>query len=245
MRFDGTEAEKSAVGIYEIENLKTGVKYIGQTREAFIRRFWHHDCTLRNGTNTNEPLQMAWNCDGPDAFVFRVISILSGEDDFDACERKAIVDARNSGGTYNVSAGGAGKSSPMSEHAKKIVGAKNREHMTGRKLSDETRAKMRASSRHQKLTEEHKAILRDRMTNRVVSAETRKKVSEAYSGEKSRTAKINNAQAADIRIRYMSGETMKKISVDMGVPYGIVSGVVHNYTFKNVVVDGWEEFCKK
>lgn len=245
MKFVGTQQDRDGIGIYELVDTVSGVSYIGQTREAFIRRFWHHDCTLKNKTNSNAALQAAWERDGGDAFEFRVLHKLSVDDDFDRYERDAIAAARARGGAFNISDGGAGKSAPMSDHAKKIVGEKNRQHMTGRKHSEETKAKMRSSSRHQPLTEEHKERLREYMTNRVVSEETRRKVSLAYSGENSRTAKITNQQAADIRRMYMQGTTIAEIARSLAVAYGIVSNVVHNHTFTHVAVDGWKEFCEK
>ncbi len=245
MEFCGGDKERTAVGIYAIENLNTGQRYIGQTTESFERRFWHHQWTLNHDKNSNAALQDAWNNDGEDAFAFRILKCLGDGDDYDKEERAFIEKARAGAGAYNISDGGAGRSSPMSEHAKAIVGAKNREHMTGRKLSEETKAKMRASSRHLSPSAEARAAVSRYMSNRIVSDETRAKVSAAYSGEGSRTAKITNRQAATIRQMYMAGETVKAISEKIPTSYGIVSCVVNNHTFRNVVVDGWEEFCAK
>lgn len=245
MEFCGKDEERNAIGVYAIENINTGQRYIGQTTESFERRFWHHRWTLNHQQNSNVALQNAWNEYGEDAFIFRVLKCLEKRDNYDEEERACIAEARAGAGAYNISAGGAGKSSPMSEHAKAIVGAKNREHMTGRKLSEETRAKMRASNRHLSPSAETRAAVSRYMSNRVVSEETRAKVSAAYSGEGSRTAKINNQQAAQIRTMYMNGETVTSIAKKIPASFGIVSNVVNNHTFKNVVVDGWEEFCSK
>ena len=245
MKFVGTEQDREGIGIYEIVDIVSGIKYVGQTKESFIRRFWHHTCTLQNHTNSNTALQAAWDCDGGDAFEFRILHTLTLDDDFDQYERDAIAEARARGGAFNISDGGAGKSSPMSEHAKKIVGEKNRQHMTGRKHSEETKAKMRASSHHQPLTEEHKERLREYMKHRVVSAATREKVAMTYAGENSRTAKISNLQAAEMRRMYMRGQTAAEIARVFGVSYGIVSNVIHNHTFVHVAVDGWKEFCEQ
>lgn len=145
MLFIKQEEYKNKKGIYEIVNIDNGMSYVGQTKESFIRRFWHHTHKLNRGTHDNANLQKDWNCFGGGVFEFRVICVCEGVSDLDAMEMRSIQERMSLGKSYNISLGGLGRRCPMSDNAKRIVGDKNRLHMTGRKLSQETKNKMSAS----------------------------------------------------------------------------------------------------
>jgi group I intron endonuclease len=58
--------------IYQIENIKNGKIYIGQTRNPTIR--WQNHCSLlRNDKHDNSHLQNAWNIYGAENFKFSII----------------------------------------------------------------------------------------------------------------------------------------------------------------------------
>ena len=103
MRFEGTKDDKCAIGVYEIENQKTGVKYIGQTRASFWERYQQHLSALRCDRHGNKLLQAAWNEDGDECFVFRVVERLNKQDDFLLHENQAIHLAAKNNGIYNLS----------------------------------------------------------------------------------------------------------------------------------------------
>ncbi len=107
MKFAGTEVDKTAVGIYEIVNTKTGMKYIGQTKTSFWRRYREHSTALRQGRHPNTHLQQAWNTDGGGAFVFAIVRCIRTGDSMDFCwwEHHYIKMAMERGIAYNKTAG--------------------------------------------------------------------------------------------------------------------------------------------
>lgn len=244
MDFINEDQFKSKIGIYSITNTVTGKQYIGQTGQAFDRRYWHHRWKLREGTHDNKHLQRSWEKYGEEAFVFNVVYVANSRENLDKLEQKYINEFDTYKNGYNMTEGGSGKRGcPMSERAKAIVGAKNRVHNLGKKASPETRAKMSRSSKHTRPTEEHKQKLRERMVGRTVSEETRKKLSERFRGENSPSATINTETAAKIKRMLMSGLTQREISQELDIKYGVVSCIKLNKNWKHVLVDGWDEWC--
>ena len=59
-------------GVYAIINRANGDKYIGSTQNI-TRRWSGHRHSLKEGTNSNHPLQNAWRCYGSEAFMFTVL----------------------------------------------------------------------------------------------------------------------------------------------------------------------------
>lgn len=63
----------SRTGVYVIENLIDGKKYIGSASLSFYKRKVDHWRKLRKGKHWNRYLQSAWNKHGESAFQFRVM----------------------------------------------------------------------------------------------------------------------------------------------------------------------------
>ncbi len=64
------------VGIYAIENLKTGDRYVGQS--VNIEKRWsQHRQDLNAGTAYSRALQEAWNDYGGESFAFRILEVCS------------------------------------------------------------------------------------------------------------------------------------------------------------------------
>ena len=144
MEFIDSKEYQDLIGIYKIKNIINGKSYIGQTREKFIRRYWLHRWSLKENKHSNNYLQKAWNKHGEDNFEFSVVEVVTDLSVIDDREIYYISEQRKTqSGCYNLADGGGGKSGcPMSERARKIVGAKNRAHNLGKKASEDTKKKM-------------------------------------------------------------------------------------------------------
>jgi group I intron endonuclease len=71
-------------GVYVIEHIASGKKYVGSAAKSFSQRWGNHRRTLRKGTHKNAHLQSAWSKYGEDAFVFRIVKRTSPEDAVDS-----------------------------------------------------------------------------------------------------------------------------------------------------------------
>lgn len=242
MEFANKEKYENCTGIYRIFQKSTGASYIGQTSERFVKRYWNNRWLLLNNRHCSIILQEAFNSSSPDDFVFEVLEVIDDVMMLDSSEMHHIALCRSSGLSLNVSAGGKGKRAPMSEKAKRIVGEANRIHMTGKKLSEETRAKMRKSSKRVSPTLEHRKILSEYMKNRDVSDETREKIRQANIGSKSNFAKMDESQALQIKLDLMSGMTIREVSEKFSIPYSTIGTLACGNTWKHVKADGWDSF---
>ena len=110
-------------GIYCIENVLDGKKYIGLTSRKFARRWIEHKYQLNNNKHENPFLQNSWNKHGEENFIFWIVEI---------CDKELLSEkekyyisflSTQSPHGYNLSSGG----------------------MEGCIFSDETRAKLSAS----------------------------------------------------------------------------------------------------
>lgn len=110
------------IGIYSIQNTVNGKEYIGSSQNIELR--WRiHRNDLRKNDHHSDHLQRAWQLDGDDAFIFKVLKECAIEDLL--TEEQKIMDERktaNGDFGYNVSA---------------VAGSRR-----GVKHSDEVRAKM-------------------------------------------------------------------------------------------------------
>jgi group I intron endonuclease len=73
--------------VYTITHLPTGLIYIGSARDTKTR--WrNHRSQLKLGKHPNPLLQAAWDRDGACAFLFRMVEIVSAEDDEHRLDRE-------------------------------------------------------------------------------------------------------------------------------------------------------------
>lgn len=162
MNFTNELENKNNKGIYAILNTANSFIYVGQTRQRFIKRFWHHQWKLRNGTHDNNHLQNAWNLYGEDSFEFFVIENVKNNDNLNHLEEKYIQLYRGNNCCYNIQDGGqtAHRYTRTKEH-RKLIGEKNRVNMTGKKHSKETKRKMSESRKGQHYNEESYSITKE------------------------------------------------------------------------------------
>lgn len=67
---------KNAAGVYAIENMTTGLVYIGSS-VCFTDRWSAHKCKLRRNRHDNPLLQADWNIYGEEMFSHRVLEVIS------------------------------------------------------------------------------------------------------------------------------------------------------------------------
>lgn len=137
-------------GIYRITNIINGKSYIGKTGMNFGDRWDCHRAQLNGGYHDNPHLQHAWNKYGSESFEFCVVEVVTDIAQLNDLERKYISQYKNDGMSYNILDGGDGGfllGTHLSEETKRKIGEKNRINMTGKKASEETKAKMSASQK--------------------------------------------------------------------------------------------------
>ena len=152
-------------GVYLIENIITNKVYVGSSKEIKLR--WrHHLRALKKGIHDNPSLQEDWNEYGEDSFSFQVLEeckasqlLVVEQAYFDSFKDDKI---------------------PLYNYGEYVINP-----MLGRNMSEETKKKVSkslkeyAKNRTPEEIERHAEFLR----NRVITEETRKKLSEANTGE--------------------------------------------------------------
>lgn len=202
---------KNKFGIYGITNKINGRTYVGQTGENFQRRYWHHQWKLRNNCHDNSHLQAAWNKYGEENFEYFIIEVVDDKSKLNDLEIAYIANYKSIDKSYNMALGGVGKRGvPMSEKSKQIVGQKNREHMLGSKLSQETR---------------------DKMSRTRTGMTVNKK-----------TDRLNKNSVKIIKQMLINGLSATEVSKKLDIDYSLINNMISNNTWKNVIVNGWDEF---
>lgn len=207
-------------GIYAIQNCKTGMTYVGQTLMNFGDRRDSHFSLLSNKKHHCTTLQEDYNND-PESFSFLILEDCN-ESEIDERETYYIAYFKRLGLSYNKFSGGRSgyTGPPLSDEAKRIIGEKNREHMLGRKASDETKQKMSMSRRGKSFGP--------------LSEERKKKMSDMLSGENGPNSKLTESQVIEIRRRRKeTGDSYTMIAKDYMVTYQCVSDICNYKRWKH------------
>ena len=164
-------AKEKVCGIYCIENLVDGKKYIGQSCNIYSR-WTNHKWCLNNNKHPNDYLQKAWNKYGQNNFKFTILEQCN-ENIVDIKEQYYInlYNTLIASNGYNLDSGGN-----ENKHHSDITKQKMRKSATGRINSDETRRKI-SVNRIGKMTKESHF-----MYGKHLSDSTKKKLSEAITG---------------------------------------------------------------
>lgn len=205
-----------STGIYEIRNIKNGRRYIGSAVKV-AKRWREHVRQLDEGKHSNRFLSRCWKKNGRDSFVFRVLLV---------CDKKNLIMYEQImidfyKPEYN--------SAP-------VAGSR-----LGLKMSEDSRAKMRASRRKDFSP----------MTGKNHSQRTKEKISGAKKGVKqdpevvrkraetmiskklsSHVAKFKESDIQDIRYRCSMGESNISLAKLYGVSDGVISEIKSRKTYK-------------
>lgn len=193
-----------STGIYGILNTENGKWYVGQSVDI-DHRIEQHKMLLRKGKHKNEHLQNSWIKRGEKAFAFVVLELcdveeLSEREIFWISKKNAFHDG------YNKTKGGEGLrgwNAPKWYRLQRseMYSGKNNPFF-GRKHSDETRIKLRAT---------HKGARHVNFGKRL-SKETRHKIAVAHIGKthseetKQKLSKINKGKGPSAEARAKAAE---------------------------------------
>ena len=179
-------------GIYCIENIKTGKKYIGQSVNLDCRIKAHKNALKRN-SHSNPHLQNSFNIYGLDVFIFSVIEILS-ESLLDEKEIYWINHHKSNieDFGYNLETGGHSRKRLSQETRKKMsIKALNmtREHKEkiskakkGIPPSEITRIAVSKALKGKTLSDEHRKKVSNGLIGTVFSNERKMNISAAKKG---------------------------------------------------------------
>jgi len=170
-------------GVYVIEHIASGKKYVGSAARSISRRWDQHRHDLRKGTHHSVLLQRAWNKYGEDAFAWQIVKRTAPDEAVES--EQAFIDlyqACDPKRGYNILpiAGSCRGLKHTAETRAKMSAAR-----TGLKPTAETRAKMSAASKgHKRHTDATRAKISLSQKGRKRTAETLAKMSSVRIGVK-------------------------------------------------------------
>jgi len=183
-----------STGIYGIFNKCSGAWYIGQSIDI-EKRWSQHKIDLKSNTHDNPRLQRSWNVHGQSSFEFVVVEAHDEYDETYITERELFwilkVGYPDRSKCFNLrEAGAKGK---LSEETKRKIGLSHVGKpgaMRGKRHTPETRLKMKQKCsteefkakmskvhKGKQFTEEHKKAISVALKHRVLSPESRLKMS--------------------------------------------------------------------
>jgi predicted GIY-YIG superfamily endonuclease len=214
-----------AAGIYSIRNKINGKQYIGSSKS--IRQRWSaHRSELRAGAHHSAALQRAWDKYGEDAFEFLVLELVEDELARLARETALIAANRTADGRngYNCLAIGGSPAGythteetrrRMSEGQLKIpleVRLSYCRSFTGREHSEETKAKMSASSPRRKLTPEERAAVSKVHKGKTIPDHV-KEIVGRITAERNKTPEMRAKVSAALKGRVITPEWREKLRI--------------------------------
>lgn len=233
MVFIDEDKYRNLSGIYKISNTKSGLSYIGQTQQKFIKRFFHHRFLLRKHKHDNKWLQASYDKYGEEAFTFSVVEVVFDFDLLNSLEIKYIAEEREKGHCCNLTDGGDGaKGMPMPEYQKRRLGDLNRRLNTGKRASKETKAKMSAMRKGKRRSQE--SIDKWRKTKNEF----------LLNGGSIAQSKLTAKEAAEIKEKLILGVTYKELAAEYNISNSNINAIRSNRSWNFVKVDGWDEYCK-
>jgi group I intron endonuclease len=161
--------------VYCATNLVSGKKYVGVTTKTLCLRIQQH---FRSKKRT--PFNCALRAYGTNGFKIEQIDTAQSREELFQKEMKWIRELKTQHPNgYNLTQGGDGIVNPSPE-----IRAKNAAEHRGKRASLETRRKMSVTRRGRKMPVGFADQVRRWMTGRIVSEETKQKISEVQRGKK-------------------------------------------------------------
>jgi len=201
-------------GIYIIENLSNGKRYVGSSKEVH-KRWRKHRGDLKNNRHGNSHLQSSWNKYGENNFKFFILEECE-ENLLIEREEKAINELKPE---YNKTTFSGGRQIKSESHKLKLALAN-----VGKKATEETKLKMSLKRKGIKFSEEHK--------KRISENNYRKAHPESLMGDKNPSAKLSWESVRQIRKLYESGETSKEIATKFNICLASVSNIAAGRSWK-------------
>ncbi len=191
--------------LYVVTNRVNGKRYVGVTSQRPHARWGAHQSDARNGSP--RPIAAAIRKYGVEALEFLPVAAFGTFVQALRAERAVIAEMRPE---YNQTQGGDGMLG-FKRSAESV--AKTTAAMRGRRVSAETRAKLRAhnlgkknpksgeTKRGQKLTALHREAISNSLLGRVVAPETRAKIAKSNRGKKHSAETCAKMRAAWVKRR--------------------------------------------
>lgn len=173
-------------GIYKITCFPTGKVYVGSAVNLY-RRWQEHRTALRRDAHKNVHLQNAWRKYGEDAFVFTVLELILSpfliEREQYWLDTTKAYDRRRG---FNIATvAGSNIGIVRSEETRRRWSEQRRGKSRGPMPESQRRALSEAKRgmKYRPHSEDARRAKRERMKGRIVSDETRKKISAAHKGQ--------------------------------------------------------------
>jgi group I intron endonuclease len=212
--------------VYLLENVFNGKCYVGQTRRTLAYRFRQHLYQARTDGRLRSPLKSALLKYGPDAFRLSELGEYSTQAETDQAEADFIdhLNTRYPQG-YNLRAGGL-----SGVHSAETIAK-----LRGQKRSEETKAKLRAVPRTPEwcanLSAAHRGKTASNTQRAALDRHRLRGPQQPQRGEANHNAVLTEAQVAEIRRLYQTGQWSQQVLADR---FGVSQSTVSQITRKQI-----------